>query len=75
MKKHAQKKLSLNRETLRHLQGELMRDVAGGSLANSECCTGSEMCTSTVCIAPSVCECASRGCVGTQTCDFTCQGC
>lgn len=52
MKKHA-KKLSLNRETLRHLEsGEVMR-AAGGS-AN---------CTSVVCIAPTGCECETMdGC-------------
>lgn len=52
MKKHA-KKLSLNRETLRHLQSGEMMKVAGAS-AN---------CTSVACIAPTWCECQTMdGC-------------
>ena len=52
MKKYA-KKLSLNRETLRHLQsGEVMK-VAGASAVN---------CTSIVCVEATACECASQSC-------------
>lgn len=55
MKKHA-KKLSLNRETLRHLQsGEVMK-VAGASVN----------CTSGVCVEYSDCECPSNGTCGPE---------
>jgi hypothetical protein len=55
MKKYA-KKLSLNRETLRHLQsGEVMK-VAGASVN----------CTSVVCVEYSECECPSVGSCGTE---------
>jgi hypothetical protein len=60
MKKYA-KKLSLNRETLRHLQsGEVMK-VAGAS-AN---------CTSVVCVEYSACECPSNGTCGTDCYPYT----
>ena len=69
MKKYA-KKLSLNRETLRHLQsGEVIRAVGG-----------SANCTSVVCVEATACECASQGgsecypytaCFGTCSCAGT----
>lgn len=62
MKKHA-KKLSLNRETLRHLQsGEVMK-VAGGS-AN---------CTSVVCVEVTGCGCDTQdGCAPPTAAMATC---
>ena len=60
MKKHA-RKLSLNRETLRHLEsGEVIR-VAGGS-AN---------CTSVVCVEYTACECPSMSACNTDCCQET----
>ncbi|HKI03380.1 MAG TPA: class I lanthipeptide [Thermoanaerobaculia bacterium] len=50
MKKHV-KKLSLNRETLRHLQGSDMQWIAGG------------VDTSAQCLMPTGCECGTQdGC-------------
>lgn len=61
MKKYA-KKLSLNRETLRHLQtGEVMR-VAGGSVN----------CTSVACVEYSGCECDTQGCQAPTAALYTC---
>ena len=52
MKKHA-KKLTLNRETLRHLQSGEMMKVAGATGA----------CTSAECLMPTGCECQTQdGC-------------
>ncbi|HSK77459.1 MAG TPA: class I lanthipeptide [Thermoanaerobaculia bacterium] len=55
MKKKNLKRLQLNRETLRTLEANHYKRVAGG-----------ETDTSCVCIAPTGCECGSDGCGGTH---------
>lgn len=62
--KKSLKKLSLSRETLRNLEASGLRRAAGGS----------DHCTSSVCIAPTQCECETQGCVSQwgQTCGTVC---
>jgi hypothetical protein len=45
MKKHDSKKLSLNRETVRHLEGAELRDVIGGIVSSDNAmCSYSKKC-------------------------------
>jgi len=57
MRKRLRKKLSLNRETLRNLQGDQLRKVAGGV------CTLEDM---TTCVCTDACNSGGTG--GTATC-------
>lgn len=43
--KKTRKKLQINKETLRHLSGEQMKEVEGGSIGRTWNCPTNESCT------------------------------
>ncbi|HEX9944044.1 MAG TPA: hypothetical protein VGG03_18690 [Thermoanaerobaculia bacterium] len=67
MKKRNLKKLSLSRETVRHLGSSDLKRAAGGTTA------GSEYCTSTLCFQETQCECNTFGdCYPPSACFASC---